>query len=251
VGKTGDQGVDVICYRVDEFGQRLKYIIQCKFYENQVSSPDMQKFLGAITHHRADRGVFVTSSIFTREVEKIANENNITLIDKNRLEDLLKKYDLKGVIKQSNKQQPIRNNASIEDIYNNLHFGDGKDHNFFININPKAILEGVKISLKIGDIKINEVTLLDAQINVNPFSVAKWSFDKTWHDSQGRTRARNAGSGTLLIDENGNVVYDFGDYRPNTNKMHFDMSLMTHNNSHMYDEEISKKYGARVLRVNI
>lgn len=30
VGGTADRGVDVICYKPDEFGFKLKYVVQCK-----------------------------------------------------------------------------------------------------------------------------------------------------------------------------------------------------------------------------
>ena len=101
VGRTADRGVDVEAYQEDAFGYKTKYIVQCKFYdEGLVSSPEMQKFIGALSIHNASRGIFVTSSTFTTEAREIASQNNITLIDGPQLNELMKKYDLESFQKQ-------------------------------------------------------------------------------------------------------------------------------------------------------
>jgi len=61
--------------------------IQAKRWEGKVSSPEIQKFAGALQGKRAKKGIFITSSSFSRQareyVEKI--DNKIVLIDGEQL----------------------------------------------------------------------------------------------------------------------------------------------------------------------
>ena len=90
VGKPADRGVDVEAYLIDGFGNKTKYIVQCKFYDpkNPVRSGELQKFVGALKTHNADRGIFVTSSRYTPEAIEIAQLSTITLIDGKEFADL-------------------------------------------------------------------------------------------------------------------------------------------------------------------
>lgn len=86
--KSNDKGVDVIASKDGE-----KYVVQCKRYKSMVGSPDMQTFIGAMKNEGAERGVFITTSGFSREAELMAESNNIELIDKNILAKLLSLTD--------------------------------------------------------------------------------------------------------------------------------------------------------------
>lgn len=90
VGKAGDYCVDV--RGVDPTGHSV--VIQCKRYapENKVGSRELQTFVGmAFVHHRAERGIFVTTSTFTSGAWKIADESRgrVELIDGQRLSRML------------------------------------------------------------------------------------------------------------------------------------------------------------------
>lgn len=82
---TNDKGVDIIAYKDD-----VRYAVQCKRYKEPVGSPDMQKFIGAMIHAKADKGLFITTSRFTREAERMAAEHPIELIDRFKIPILLK-----------------------------------------------------------------------------------------------------------------------------------------------------------------
>lgn len=82
---TNDKGVDIIAYKGD-----VRYAVQCKRYKEPVGSPDMQKFIGAMMHAKADKGLFITTSRFTREAERMAAEHPIELIDRFKIPILLK-----------------------------------------------------------------------------------------------------------------------------------------------------------------
>jgi len=83
-GGSGDLMADIICTS-PEGG---KVVVQCKRYapDHSVGSPEIQKFVGMIhAHHRADVGVFITTSSFTEPAKKLAADLNIVLIDGQKL----------------------------------------------------------------------------------------------------------------------------------------------------------------------
>ena len=81
VGKSGDEGIDGII-KEDRLGLDIIYI-QAKRWEGTVSRPEIQKFAGALQGQRARKGIFITTSDFSKEahdyVAKI--ESKIVLID--------------------------------------------------------------------------------------------------------------------------------------------------------------------------
>lgn len=74
---SNDKGLDVIAYK-----DSLKVGIQCKRYKGTVGSPDIQTFLGALSHAKADKGLFITTGMFSFEAEKMASEHPIVLINR-------------------------------------------------------------------------------------------------------------------------------------------------------------------------
>lgn len=79
-GRSGDQQADVTARTPD--GRSV--IVQCKRYSpgNKVGSPAIQSFIGmAHVHHRADLGMFVTTSTFTEPARKLAKRHKIQLVD--------------------------------------------------------------------------------------------------------------------------------------------------------------------------
>lgn len=81
VGGAGDLGVDLI----GRDREGCLVIVQCKRYgrENRVGSPAIQSFIGMAVHHRAERGVVVTTSSYTLPATRLAAQAPlpITLID--------------------------------------------------------------------------------------------------------------------------------------------------------------------------
>lgn len=59
--------------------------------------PEIQKFIGALAGKDAQKGIFITTSRFTKEAEEFANKNlsyKIVLIDGRRLSELMIEYEL-------------------------------------------------------------------------------------------------------------------------------------------------------------
>ncbi len=89
--QTNDGGVDV---RAVNSGLifRGRYSIQCKRYSKKnVSRPEINAFFGVVTHERT-RGIFITSTSFSKGAREFAEHNGINLIDGKELEVLIKRH---------------------------------------------------------------------------------------------------------------------------------------------------------------
>jgi restriction system protein len=78
VGRSRDLGADLTAITPD--GQSV--VIQCKRYApgTRIGSPDIQKFIGmALVHHRAERGIFVTTAEFSGPAIELAGQHPIDL----------------------------------------------------------------------------------------------------------------------------------------------------------------------------
>lgn len=100
VGKSGDGGIDGIINE-DRLGLDVVYI-QAKRWEGVVGRPEIQKFVGALQGHRARKGVFITTSSFTRDAEDYVSrvDNKIVLIEGEQLAELMMDFGV-GVTPQA------------------------------------------------------------------------------------------------------------------------------------------------------
>ena len=85
IGGTGDEGIDGII-KEDRLGLDIIYI-QAKRWENSVGRPEIQKFAGALQGQRAKKGIFITTSNFTKEAFEYASriDSKIVLVDGEKL----------------------------------------------------------------------------------------------------------------------------------------------------------------------
>lgn len=81
LGRSGDEGIDGII-KEDRLGLDIIYV-QAKRWQSVVGRPEIQKFAGALQGQRARKGIFITTSEFTREaVDYVSHiETKIILID--------------------------------------------------------------------------------------------------------------------------------------------------------------------------
>lgn len=90
-GRIGDGGIDGII-RQDPLGLERVYM-QAKRYvpENLVGRPAIQAFVGALHGQQADRGVFITTSSYSREAAEYVRylHERIVLVDGHRLAGLM------------------------------------------------------------------------------------------------------------------------------------------------------------------
>jgi len=89
IGKSGDEGIDGII-KEDRLGLDIIYI-QAKRWDNTVGRPDIQKFAGALQGQRARKGIFITTSDFSRDADDYASriDSKIVLIDGEELAQML------------------------------------------------------------------------------------------------------------------------------------------------------------------
>lgn len=81
IGRSGDEGIDGII-KEDPLGLDIIYL-QAKRYEGTVGRPDIQKFAGALQGQRAKKGIFITTSSYSKEAKDFAAkiDTKIILID--------------------------------------------------------------------------------------------------------------------------------------------------------------------------
>lgn len=94
LGKSGDNGIDGIINE-DRLGLDVIYI-QAKRWEGIVGRPEIQKFAGALQGQRAKKGVFITTSSFTKEAKEYTSiiESKIILIDGDYLSKLMVEHNV-------------------------------------------------------------------------------------------------------------------------------------------------------------
>ncbi|MBN1638053.1 MAG: restriction endonuclease [Ignavibacteriales bacterium] len=94
VGKSGDEGIDGII-KEDKLGLDVIYI-QAKRWEGVVGRPELQKFVGALAGQGAKKGIFITTSYFSKDATEYnpKNEIKIVLIDGEQLAEYMLDFDL-------------------------------------------------------------------------------------------------------------------------------------------------------------
>jgi restriction system protein len=94
IGKSGDEGIDGII-KEDKLGLDVIYI-QAKRWQGVVGRPEVQKFVGALAGQRAKKGVFITTSYFTKEAIDYAlqMDTKVVLIDGEKLAQYMIDYNL-------------------------------------------------------------------------------------------------------------------------------------------------------------
>jgi restriction system protein len=89
IGRSGDGGIDGTI-KEDKLGLDVIYV-QAKRWEDAVGRREIQKFAGALQGQRANKGVFITRSTFTREAKEYAGfiSSKIILVDGDELVKLM------------------------------------------------------------------------------------------------------------------------------------------------------------------
>jgi restriction system protein len=115
IGKIGDEGIDGII-KEDKLGLDVIYI-QAKKWEGTVGRPEIHKFVGALQGQRAKKGVFITTSSFSKEaLEYVKNiDNKIILIDGEKLAYLMIEYGLGVSVISSFEIKKIDNDYFIDE----------------------------------------------------------------------------------------------------------------------------------------
>lgn len=89
IGASGDGGIDGVI-SLDRLGFEKVYV-QAKRWQHSVGRPEIQAFFGALAGRKARKGVFITTSSFTRDARQYGEQisESIVLIDGARLTTLM------------------------------------------------------------------------------------------------------------------------------------------------------------------
>jgi restriction system protein len=96
IGKSGDEGIDGTI-KEDKLGLDIIYIQAKKWRPGiVVGRPELHKFVGALAGQGAKKGIFITTSNFTKDALEYTpkNETKIVLIDGEQLAQLMIDYNL-------------------------------------------------------------------------------------------------------------------------------------------------------------
>lgn len=94
LGRSRDGGIDGII-KEDRLGLDVLYL-QAKRWEGTVGRPEVQKFAGALQGQRAGKGIFITTSGYSRDALEYVNviSTKIILIDGETLTSLMVDHDV-------------------------------------------------------------------------------------------------------------------------------------------------------------
>jgi len=117
VGRSGDGGIDGII-KEDRLGLDVIYL-QAKRWKDgsSVGRPEIQKFVGALAGHGAKKGVFITTSNFSKDARDYRphNDTKIVLIDGEELAQLMIDYNLGVTVETSYEIKRIDNDFFEEE----------------------------------------------------------------------------------------------------------------------------------------
>lgn len=83
-GGSGDQGVDILA---EKAGERVA--IQCKRYKGMVGPHEVRDLMGAMGSADAQRGLLITTGVFSIQAERMLGEAQIEMIDGNKLIEVI------------------------------------------------------------------------------------------------------------------------------------------------------------------
>ena len=80
---SNDYGADITARKRGE-----KWVVQCKRYQTPIGNSSVQEVVAAMSHYDAQRAAVITNSTFTRNSVELAMENDVLLIDGDKLREM-------------------------------------------------------------------------------------------------------------------------------------------------------------------
>lgn len=117
IGKSGDGGLDGVI-REDKLGLDNIYIQAKRWTDKAVGSPDIDQFAGALSKKKALKGIFITTSTFTKDALASVREysSRIILIDGISLADYMIDYGVGVSVASTYEIKKIDSDFFEEDI---------------------------------------------------------------------------------------------------------------------------------------
>lgn len=117
-GKSGDSGIDGVVHQ-DALGLDAIYVQAKRYAEgNSVGRPDIQRFVGSMAGASASKGVFVTTSHFSREANDYVDTvpQRMVLIDGDRLAELALRYNIGARVRSTLELKDIDEDYFLSDV---------------------------------------------------------------------------------------------------------------------------------------
>ena len=102
LGKSGDEGVDGVINQ-DSLGLDRVYLQAKRYTDKSVGHSEIRNFIGALDFKHADRGIFITTSSFTKDIIASVelSSKRIILIDGDRLAKLMITYNVGVTVEET------------------------------------------------------------------------------------------------------------------------------------------------------
>ena len=102
IGKSGDEGIDGII-KEDRLGLDVIYIQAKRWDQTIIGRPEIQRFVGALQGQHARKGIFITTSSFSKEALDYARtiDTKVILVDGEQLSQSMIDYNV-GVTSDRN-----------------------------------------------------------------------------------------------------------------------------------------------------
>jgi restriction system protein len=102
IGKSGDEGVDGVINQ-DTLGIDRIYVQAKRWNDKSVGHPEIRDFIGALDFKHCDRGIFITTSTFTKSVQENLDRSSkrIILIDGDELARLMITHNVGVTIEET------------------------------------------------------------------------------------------------------------------------------------------------------
>lgn len=84
-----DQGVDLVGFK-----DGCKYAIQCKRYSHTVGNKAIQEVVAGMNMYSCQKAIVITTNYFTRQAKQLARVNEVALIDRIKLQQLIRSASL-------------------------------------------------------------------------------------------------------------------------------------------------------------
>lgn len=92
---SNDYGADLILQK-----KNLKIAVQAKRYRGTIGVKAVQEVIGSMAYYKAEKGLVVTNSVFTKNAENLASANDVILWDRDVLVRLLSGEPMTGYINE-------------------------------------------------------------------------------------------------------------------------------------------------------
>ena len=117
IGRTGDGGIDGVI-REDKLGLDNIYIQAKRWSDKPVGSPDIDQFAGALSKKKATKGIFITTSTFTKDALASMREyaSRIILIDGIKLADYMMDHNVGVSVASTYEIKKVDSDFFEEDI---------------------------------------------------------------------------------------------------------------------------------------